>query len=160
MVHARLGIAEDNSGKLVTLTRKHANELARKRNLNLILTDGPPGLACPVIASIAGATGVLIVTEPTLSGVSDMQRVLDLDLHFMLQADVCINKYDINVDIAVEIEAMLVERGVHFAGRMPYDTSFTEAQLVGKSVVEYGGDGAAPHVERLCKAVLKQLMNA
>ena len=82
MVHARLGIAEENSGKLVTLVRQQAGKLAEAKNLDLILTDGPPGVGCPVIASVGGATAVLIVTEPTVSGVHDMQRVAQLAAHF------------------------------------------------------------------------------
>ena len=160
MSHARLDPGKENSGRLVSLVRTKAKEEAERTGSELIIVDGPPGIGCSVIASMAGCDMALVVTEPTLSGVSDMQRVLDLALHFKIPAAVAINKYDINVDIAGEIEAMLAERGVHFAGMVPYDTSFTEAQLAGKSVVEYGGDGAAPHVERLCKAVLKQLMNA
>ena len=143
MVHARLGIAEDNSGKLVTLTRKRANELAQKRDLNLILTDGPPGLACPVIASIAGATGVLIVTEPTLSGHHDMDRVVELANHFQIPAFVCINKYDLNVGMTETIEAYAQDKGVPVMGRIPFDPLFTKAMVEKQTIIEYDGNSRA-----------------
>ena len=91
MVHARLGIAEENSGKLVTLVRREARKLAEEKGLDLILTDGPPGVGCPVIASIGGADAILIVTEPTVSGRHDMQRVAQLAAHFKVPAMICIN---------------------------------------------------------------------
>jgi MinD superfamily P-loop ATPase len=137
MVHARLGIAEDNSGKLVTLTRQRARELAKNRGLNLILTDGPPGLACPVIASITGADGVLIVTEPTLSGHHDMDRVVELANHFDIPASVCINKYDLNRDMTETIEAYARDKGLPVAGRIPFDPSFTEAMVQKQTIMEY-----------------------
>jgi len=143
MTHARLGIAEDNSGKLVTLTRKHANDLAHKRNLNLILTDGPPGVACPVIASIAGATGVLIVTEPTLSGHHDMDRVVELANHFQIPAFVCINKYDLNVEMTEIIEAYAHDKGLPVMGRIPFDPIFTRAMVEKQTIIEYDSSSRA-----------------
>jgi MinD superfamily P-loop ATPase len=137
MVHARLGIAEDNSGKLVTLTRQQARELAKKKGLNLILTDGPPGLACPVIASITGADGVLIVTEPTLSGHHDMDRVVELANHFEIPASVCINKYDLNRNMTETIEAYARDKGLPVVGRIPFDPSFTEAMVQKQTIMEY-----------------------
>jgi len=104
MVHARLGIAEENSGKLVTLVRQEAKKLAEKRNLDLLITDGPPGIGCPVIASIGGATALLIVTEPTVSGLHDMERVAELAAHFKVPAMLCVNKFDLNLD---QTEAIL-----------------------------------------------------
>ena len=148
MVHARLGIAEDNSGKLVTLTRKEARELAKKRGLNLILTDGPPGLACPVIASIAGATAVLIVTEPTLSGHHDMDRVVELANHFEIPASICINKYDLNPDMAGVIEQYAKERGLPILGKIPFDPIFTKAMVQKQTVIEYDGRSQAAQALR------------
>jgi MinD superfamily P-loop ATPase len=143
MVHARLGIAEDNSGKLVTLTRKHAKELATERGFDLILTDGPPGLACPVIASIAGATGVLIVTEPTLSGHHDMDRVVELAHHFEIPAYVCVNKFDLNPSMTDTIEAYAQDKGLPVMGRIPFDPSFTEAMVQKQTIIEYDGNSSA-----------------
>jgi MinD superfamily P-loop ATPase len=143
MVHARLGIAEDNSGKLVTLTRKEARELAKNRGLGLILTDGPPGLACPVIASIAGATAVLIVTEPTISGHHDMDRVVELANHFEIPASICVNKYDLNPDMTGVIEQYAKERGLPVLGRIPFDPIFTKAMVQNQTVIEYDGRSQA-----------------
>ncbi|UCH09022.1 MAG: 4Fe-4S binding protein [Deltaproteobacteria bacterium] len=137
MVHARLGIAEDNSGKLVTLTRKEARELAKNRGLGLILTDGPPGLACPVIAAIAGAAAVLIVTEPTLSGHHDMDRVVELANHFEIPASICVNKYDLNPDMTGVIEQYAKERGLPILGTIPFDPIFTKAMVQNQTIVEY-----------------------
>jgi MinD superfamily P-loop ATPase len=158
MVHARLGIAEDNSGKLVTLTRKEARELAKKRGLNLILTDGPPGLACPVIASIAGATAVLIVTEPTLSGHHDMDRVVELANHFEIPASICINKYDLNPDMAGVIEQYAKERGLPILGKIPFDPIFTKAMVQKQTVIEYdGGCQAAQALREIWEGVISSL---
>jgi len=96
MVHARLGIAEENSGKLVTLVRQQAKRLTEEMNAHLILTDGPPGVGCPVIASNGGASAVLIVTEPTVSGKHDMVRVAQLAAHFKVPGMICVNKFDLN----------------------------------------------------------------
>ena len=158
MVHARLGIAEDNSGKLVTLTRKQAKELAKKRNLNLILTDGPPGLACPVIASITGATGVLIVTEPTLSGHHDMDRVVELANHFQIPAYVCVNKFDLNPKMTETIEAYARDKGLPIMGRIPFDPLFTKAMVQKQTIIEYDGSSeAAKAVEEIWERLISSL---
>ncbi len=137
MVHARLGIAEENSGKLVTLVRKKAKKLAESRNRELILTDGPPGVGCPVIASIGGATAILIVTEPTLSGLHDMERVADLAAHFKVPGMVCVNKCDLNPEQARGIETMTRRKKMTFLGNIPFDAIFTESMIQGKTLVEY-----------------------
>jgi len=104
LVHARLRIAQENSGKLVALVRKQAKELAEKNSLDYVICDGPPGIGCPVISSLSGASLALIVTEPTLSGIHDMERVLGVCKHFDVPALVCINKYDINEENTVAIQ--------------------------------------------------------
>jgi MinD superfamily P-loop ATPase len=158
MVHARLGIAEDNSGKLVTLTRKEARELAKNRGLGLILTDGPPGLACPVIASIAGATAVLIVTEPTLSGHHDMDRVVELANHFEIPASICVNKYDLNPDMTGVIEQYAEERGLPILGRIPFDPIFTKAMVQNQTIIEYdGGSQAAQALREIWQQLISSL---
>jgi len=143
MVHARLGIAEENSGKLVTLVRKEAKKLAEAKNLDLILTDGPPGVGCPVIASIGGADAVLIVTEPSVSGVHDMERVVRLAEHFRVPAMVCINKFDINTEMSMEIERFCQNKGLAFLGRIPFDPIFTKAMVQGQTIYEYNSDSNA-----------------
>jgi len=137
MVHARLGIAEENSGKLVSIVRKKAKEIAEEKNLGFILTDGPPGVGCPVIASVGGASGVLIVTEPTVSGKHDMERVVQLAAHFKVPAMVCVNKFDLNLDQTHAIEVYSNENNVSFLGRIPFDPIFTKAMVQGQNIFDY-----------------------
>jgi MinD superfamily P-loop ATPase len=137
MVHGRLGIAEENSGKLVTLVRKEARKLAEDRNIDLILTDGPPGVGCPVIASIGGASAVLIVTEPTVSGKHDMERVAQLAAHFKIPALVCVNKFDLNLELTREIEEYAEEKDITRLGRIPFDPIFTKAMIQAQTIFEY-----------------------
>ncbi len=139
MVHARLGIAEENSGKLVTLVRQEARKLAETNNLDLILTDGPPGVGCPVIASIGGANAVLIVTEPTVSGKHDMERVAQLAAHFKVPAMICVNKFDLNLELTREIEIDAEKKGLSCLGRIPFDPVFTKAMIQAQTVFEYDG---------------------
>lgn len=137
MVHARLGIAEENSGKLVTLVRQQARKLAEEKNLNLILTDGPPGIGCPVIASIGAADAVLIVTEPTVSGKHDMERIVQLAAHFKVPAMICVNKFDLNSAITLEIEKFAKKKGVSCLDRILFDPNFTRAMVQGQTIIEY-----------------------
>ena len=139
MVHARLGIAEENSGKLVTLVRQEARKLTEAKNLDLILTDGPPGVGCPVIASIGGASAVLIVTEPTVSGKHDMERVGQLAAHFKVPAMICVNKFDLNLELTREIEKYAEEKDIVCLGRIPFDPIFTKAMIQAQTVFEYDG---------------------
>lgn len=155
MVHARLAAAAENSGKLVSTVRKEARRVAEESGRDLLIVDGPPGIGCPVIASLTGANWVLVVTEPTVSGEHDMARVLELARHFEIPAAVCVNKYDINLGMAVRIESAARANGAFIAGRIPYDRKFTEAQIMGKSVVETGGPAAEAiqqmwHILREC----------
>jgi len=137
MVHARLGIAEENSGRLVTLVRQEAKKLAEEKGLNLILTDGPPGVGCPVIASLGGASYVLIVTEPTVSGRHDMIRVAQLAEHFKIPAMVCVNKFDLNPEEALNIEELAKEKNIQVIGRIPFNPVFTKAMVQGKNIFEF-----------------------
>jgi MinD superfamily P-loop ATPase len=146
MVHAKLGIAEENSGKLVSTVRANAKRIAEERDLDLVLIDGSPGIGCPVIASVTGATLVLAVTEPTLSGLHDLQRVAELTRHFGIPMLVCVNKWDLNPEVCERIEARARERGLGLAGRVRYDRAITEAQIQGKAVVEYQRDGCASDI--------------
>lgn len=141
MVHARLGIAEENSGKLVSLVRKATRELAEERRSDLILTDGPPGIGCPVIAAIGGATVLVIVVEPTVSGLHDMDRVVELAAHFRIPGMVCVNKYDLNIEMTEAIEALAEQRNITLLGRIPFDPIFTHAMVAGKTIFEYSKQG-------------------
>ena len=147
--HARLNYAEDNSGKLVSEVRQAARKFAESDGHELILVDGPPGVGCPVIASITGAQYVLIVTEPTVSGIHDMARVIELTAHFRIDTAVCINKYDLNEDKSAEIETFCAERNVPVIGKIPYDTDFTRAMIESMSVVEYSDGEASSEIRKL-----------
>jgi MinD superfamily P-loop ATPase len=137
MVHAKLGVAEENSGKLVSLVRTKAKELAEQRGLDRVLIDGSPGIGCPVIASVSGADATLVITEPTLSGLHDLGRVADLTDHFQIPTMVCVNKWDLNEEIAGQVEQMAKERGLDLAGRIRYDPLFTQAQIGRKTIIEH-----------------------
>jgi len=157
MVHARLGIAEENSGKLVTLVRNQAKQLAETWDLNLVLVDGSPGIGCPVIASITGADLVLAVTEPTLSGKHDLERVADLTRHFGIPTVVCINKWDLYPEVATEIEQEAQNKGIKTVGRVRYDNAVTKAQIIKSSVVEYTGGAVSKDIKSLWRHVLYEL---
>ncbi|MBN1155551.1 ATP-binding protein [candidate division KSB1 bacterium] len=149
-VHAKLGIAEENSGKLVTLVRKQAKEIAEKRNAQYIVIDGSPGVGCPVISSIAGSNAVLIVTEPTKSGVHDLQRVAQLSRgHFNILTFVCVNKYDLNEEITDNIEDYCLNNNLAFAGKIPYDVTITRAMVAGVNIFEY----RSPVIEEAIRAM-------
>ena len=140
MVHARLGIAEENSGKLVSLVRKAVRELAEENGRDLIITDGPPGIGCPVIAAIGGATALVIVVEPTVSGLHDMERVIDLAAHFKVPGMIVVNKFDLNPEMAQTIENAAQKRNVTLVGRVPFDPIFTHSMVAGKTLFEHGGE--------------------
>jgi len=139
MVHARLGIAEENSGKLVTLVRQEAKALAEGQGRSFVLTDGPPGVGCPVIAAIGGVDGVLLVTEPTVSSIHDMQRVVELAAHFQVPVMVCVNKWDLNPDMTSKIERFAREQGLSLAGNIPFDPIFTTSMVNGQTIFEGNG---------------------
>ena len=149
MVHAHLGIAEENSGKLVTLVRQESRKLAAENRHALILTDGPPGVGCPVVASIGGATAVLIVAEPTVAGQHDMLRVAQLAAHFQTPALVCVNKFDLNLGLTREIEKYAAEQGIVCLGCIPFDPVFTQAMIQARTIFEYAGHSAAGEAVRV-----------
>ena len=157
MTHAKLGIAEENSGKLVTQVRNKAAELAVKLRLGLILGDGPPGTGCPVIASVSGTDMVVIVTEPTVSGVHDMERVMNLCRHFGVPALVIINKADLNAEQAARIEQICVEHGSRVIAHIPFDRNVNDALMAGKTVIEYGKGDAAEAIRRAWETLKKEL---
>jgi MinD superfamily P-loop ATPase len=157
MVHARLGIAAENSGKLVSTVRREAQRIAAEQGYEMIIVDGPPGIGCPVIASVTGAWRVLIVTEPTLSGQHDLERVLGLTRHFQIPALICVNKYDLNPSMADQIEQCAVEHGAQPVGRIHYDRAVTQAQIQGKAVVECRDSTAANEIESIWRNVSQRL---
>ncbi|MDO8948755.1 MAG: 4Fe-4S binding protein [Desulfocapsaceae bacterium] len=135
LVHAQLFAGEENSGKLVSFIKRQARELAEQTGGDLILIDGAPGIGCPVIASLSGVDMVLAVTEPSQSGWHDLERVLDLAIHFRLQSFVCINKWDLHPEMAASIEIACVERGIKVLGRIPFDPTVIQCQIQGTPVV-------------------------
>jgi MinD superfamily P-loop ATPase len=149
MVHAKLGVAAENSGKLVTLVRTQARRIAEENARDLVIADGAPGIGCPVIASIAGATLVLVVAEPTLSGRHDLERVCELTRHFGAKTAVCINKCDLNPELAATIEAEVKAKDVPVLGKVSYDPAVTETQVRGLSVVEADHGRAAEEIRAL-----------
>ena len=157
MLHAKLGIAEENSGKLVSLIRKEAKRIAAEQSKDLIIVDGSPGIGCPVIASITGADLVLAVTEPTIAAQHDLDRVAELTEHFKIPTVVCINKYDINVKIAKAIEKEALERNLKVVGKIAYDIAVTKAQIAAKSIIEYSSNGLKEQIVSLWESVLDML---
>lgn len=136
MVHAQLGVAAENSGKLVTTVREQAWSVAVDKRIPLIISDGPPGIGCPVIASLSGVSLAVVITEPTVSGLHDLQRLLALARHFSVPTAVCVNKWDINPQQTERIEAAAEAAGAVILGRIRYDRLVTQAQLQQKAVVE------------------------
>lgn len=157
LVHARLGIAQENSGKLVALVRQHAKQIAERDALDYIISDGPPGIGCPVISSLTGANLALLVTEPTLSGIHDLERVLGVCHHFGITALVCINKYDINADNTRQIEHYCQNQGVKVAAKIPFDNVVTEALVQGLPVVAYSRGKVTQEIESLWRTLSEAL---
>ncbi|MBA1342040.1 MAG: Heterodisulfide reductase subunit A-like protein [ANME-2 cluster archaeon] len=154
MAHAQLNIAEEASGKLVTVVRSNAQRVAEEEGSDLILIDGSPGIGCPVIASLTGVDLALVVTEPTMSGLHDLERILDVTRHFGIRSVVCINKYDINEANSRRITEFCQERGVMIVRNIPYDPVVTEAMVAAMPVVEFS-DGAVSDAIREIWASIK-----
>ncbi|HHW03941.1 MAG TPA: P-loop NTPase [Thermoanaerobacterales bacterium] len=143
MVHARLGIAEENSGKLVSLVKKTAREIAERRGYKYIITDGPPGIGCPVISTLSGADEAMIVTEPTAAGLHDMERLLKLAENFKVTVKVVINKFDLAEEKSKEIEQFCIDKGIEVIGKIPFDEDVVKAISKGVPPVEYSSGPAA-----------------
>jgi MinD superfamily P-loop ATPase len=157
LVHARLGIAQENSGKLVALVRQNAKLIAEKQNLDYIISDGPPGIGCPVISSLSGASLALLVTEPTLSGIHDLERVIGVCHHFGVPPLVCINKYDINEENTQQIENYCYKEGIEVGAKIPFDNVVTEAIVQGVPVVEYSEGKITQEIGSLWQRVTRSL---
>lgn len=140
MVHAHMGPGEENSGKLVTLIRNKARELAREKQARYILNDGPPGIGCSAIASVSGTDQVLLVIEPTQSGLHDLQRLVELVNSFRVPMVALINKYDLNRAVTKQVEAFLENNQIPLLARIPFDDMVVKAMIDGKSVAEFAPD--------------------
>lgn len=142
LIHARLAVGGSSSGKLVALVKRQARLTAELERRELVLVDGPPGIGCPVIASLSGATVVLLVTEPTPAGEHDLVRVLELARHFEVPTAVCVNRWDLYPAGAAALEQRAQREGAVIAGRIGYDPRVTAAQVAATTVVEWGGPAA------------------
>ena len=138
LVHAKLGIGDDNSGKLVAKVKKEAKQIAENTNKNITVVDGSPGIGCPVISSISGADFVVLVTEPSISGLHDLKRVYKLVEKFKIKAGCIINKANINTEVSEKIKSFLKEENIVYISSLPYDETFTKAMTNGQTIVEYG----------------------
>lgn len=154
MVYGRLAPGEENSGRLVDLVRKQAKEIAKKENIATILLDGPPGIGCPVLSTITGVDHVVIVTEPTLSGLHDLKRAVELTHNYEIPTSVIINKYDLNEAIALQIKAYCSFEGLMVVAMLPFDRRVVEAMVHCKSIVEYAPDS---EVSKLLQSACKKI---
>jgi MinD superfamily P-loop ATPase len=154
-VHARLGIAEENSGKLVTEVRKKARELAATEARDLVIMDGAPGIGCPVIASLTGTDLALIVTEPTPSGRHDMERIIGLAQHFKIRTACCINKFDLNLENSEEIERWCGERAIRVVGKIAFDAAIPESVVRGVPYMEYTSNSSTDDIRRMWSVLLE-----
>jgi len=157
MVHAKLDIAQENSGKLVTMVRQQARLMAEREGLDYVLIDGPPGIGCPVISAITGVDRVLVVTEPTLSGIHDLERILGVAAHFGIGGMVCINKYDLNRANTDAIRRFCDEKGVPVVGEIPFDPLVVDALVNARTVVEIGNSPVAEEIRRMWDRVHQAL---
>lgn len=157
LVYAKLGIAEENSGKLVSLVKQKARDIAQKQKRDFIIIDGPPGIGCPVISSISGVDITLIVTEPTLSGIHDLERVAGVAHHFGIKTLVCINKYDLNLEITQNIENFCKTYNIELIGKIPFNKVVIEALVTGKPVVEYSNNTVSPQIREMWKKIVNIL---
>ena len=148
-VHAKLGIAEENSGKLVTEVRKKAKETAENDKLNYIIIDGPPGIGCPVIASLSGTDLALVVTEPSLSGIHDMERVIQMAHHFKTLTACCINKYDLNLKNSGQIENWCEKNSIPLVGKIPFDEQVTKSMVQGIPLSEYTNNSVSKEIKTM-----------
>lgn len=153
MVHAKLGIAAENSGKLVTLVRSEAKKIAEEQGAETILIDGSPGTGCPVIASLTAASRALVVTEPTVSGVHDFKRVAALARKMSVPTDVCVNKWDINPETTHAIRSYAEENDIRFVGMVRYDRAVTQAQRAALTLPEYMHDGIVEDIGKVWSEV-------
>jgi len=158
MAHALLSPGEANSGKLVTLVRQNAKILAEREHSDFVIIDGPPGIGCPVIASVTGIDAGLVVTEPTLSGIHDLERALQLLRHFNVTPFVCVNMHDINEENAEKIISFCRENNIEVVGKIPFNANVTEAMVNGKPIVQYAPESnVAKEIEKMWKKVLSSL---
>lgn len=157
MVHASMETGAENSGKLVTKVREEARKIALSQGVPLIIADGSPGLGCPVIASLAGASRVLLVTEPSVAALHDLRRLMEIIRNFRIKAQCVINKSDLNPDRTKEIRAFLDSEGVEYLGDIPYDEKIAGAMSSAKTFAESDTDGTKA-IKKLWKLLKTELL--
>ena len=153
LVHAKLGIAEENSGKLVAKVRQIAKDIAEKERRDYVIIDGPPGIGCPVIASLSGVDLALIVTEPTLSGMHDMERVVQVSKHFGVSTKVVINKYDLNPKNSETIKQICEQADIEVVALLPFSRQVSESIVQGIPLVEFSRNGIAGDIALLWERI-------
>jgi len=157
MVYGRLAPGEENSGKLVNMVRDKAKKISKDTGLKTIILDGPPGIGCPVISTITGVDEVVIVTEPTISGLHDMQRALEIVQRFSLTPSVIINKADLNPSMTSQIRFWCKENGIIVIWELPFEVKIVEAMIQGKSITEYDPDlKISKQINEIWNNLLKQ----
>ncbi|MDD3983531.1 MAG: ATP-binding protein [Candidatus Omnitrophica bacterium] len=154
-VHARLGVAQGNSGRLVAQIRRAAERIAEEEKLEYVVIDGPPGIGCPVIASLSGVDCALVVTEPSLSGLHDARRVIETAAHFAIPVKLAVNKYDLNPEMSVEIEDFCRGKGIQFVGRIPFDPAVVEALSAGRNVIDSGNSPAGDEIRKIWELLIR-----
>jgi MinD superfamily P-loop ATPase len=157
LVHAKLCIAEENSGKLVSLVRQKAKEIAEEKNCKWVILDGSPGTGCPVIASITGVDCAVIVIEPTLSGLHDAKRVLDVTEHFKVPVKIIINKYDLNFDMTEKIENWFKDKNITILGKIIFDKEVVKSIVEGKTIIEYSNNQVAETLRTIWRLLEQEL---
>ena len=153
LVHAKLGIAEENSGKLVAKVRQVAKELAQKENSDYVIIDGPPGIGCPVIASLSGIDMAVIITEPTLSGLHDLKRAIEIALHFKILIGIVINKYDLNVDNTNKIEEFCKKTKIDIIGKIPFSKEVSKSIVNGIPAVLFCKNNIAENIRNIWEKI-------
>jgi len=157
LVHAKLGVAEENSGKLVSLVRQRAKEIAVNRNADWVIIDGSPGIGCPVISSITGVDLALVITEPTLSGLHDAGRVIKVASHFNVRVKLIINKYDLNEDMTEKIEEYCLSNNIEVSGRIKFDENVVRAMIEGKTIMEYSDGETKENITEIWHNIQKEI---
>lgn len=158
MVHARLGIGADNSGKLVAKVKSEAKDIADEERVDYIIVDGSPGVGCPVVSSLSGAAFVVLVTEPSVSGLHDLKRVYELVHKFNIKAGCIINKSDINEDMTAQIEDFLKEENIVHIANLPYDETFTKAMTNGQTIVEYANNDLSKKIKESWNKIMETVI--
>ena len=158
LFHANLFAGHENSGKLVSLLKQEANDFLRRSNAELLFIDGPPGIGCPVIAASSDVDLALLVVEPTISGIHDLERIMETTRHFKIPSFVIINKADLNYNLSLQITRYIAGKGLKLIGEIPFDNIAVEAMIHGKPVTEYSNGQVSLAISKLWNTLAKDLL--